>query len=120
MKIEDIDFLLEYKELYLEENSGKYFVFVDLKQANFNSLSLLDNKLVLEFQTWEEFVGNFIEHELSNCKSLITSKNLRVKSLGKIEHEKIKSLEAHILDLILLVLCYRINFPKDNITLGFI
>lgn len=52
-------FLLEQKELYLTSNIGKYFVCIDLKSANFNSLRLLDPNLVLGASSWGELSKRF-------------------------------------------------------------
>lgn len=48
------DFDLKPRELYLETNHNKIFVYLDLKSANFNSLRLLNPNLVLNCGSWEE------------------------------------------------------------------
>ena len=50
-------FLLEHKELYTLDNANKYFVYVDLRSANFNVLKLVDPNLVLGANTWTELVN---------------------------------------------------------------
>ena len=100
-KYEDIDYLLVYKELYLLEHCNKNYVSIDLKQANFNALRLLDPNLVLGAETWESLVIKLADDIPSSLLS--KSKMVRARLLGKLEHERIKCIEAHILDLILLV-----------------
>lgn len=51
------DFDLEPRELYLESNDKKIFVYLDLKSANFNSWKLLNPNLVLNCNSWEELCG---------------------------------------------------------------
>jgi hypothetical protein len=50
-------FLLERKELYLLTNHDHYYVYADLKSANFNALRLLNPELVLNAKTWEDLAA---------------------------------------------------------------
>jgi hypothetical protein len=54
--IEEIDYLLVHGELYQSCNCNKQLVSVDLRQANFNALHLLNPKLVLESDSWDILV----------------------------------------------------------------
>ena len=49
--------------IYNEENVGKWFISVDLKKANFQALNLVDRDILLNSDTYEEFVDKFTDLE---------------------------------------------------------
>lgn len=50
----------KFPELYLEENSGKVFVSIDLRCANFNALKLLNPALVLNEKSWDSLLQQYV------------------------------------------------------------
>jgi hypothetical protein len=49
--------------VYVAENAEKYFISLDLTSANFNTLRLTSPALVLNCQTWKEFIQKFTPYE---------------------------------------------------------
>ena len=49
--------------IYNCENIGKCFLSIDLKKANFQALKYADSNIVLNADTYEEFIGRFTELE---------------------------------------------------------
>lgn len=47
--------------IYNEENIGKFFISVDMKKANFQTLRNIDKEIVLGADTYEEFIGKFTD-----------------------------------------------------------
>ena len=54
-------FRTENSTPYLLENDRKFFVSIDLRSANFNSLKFYHSDLVLGCDSWEQLVSKFTE-----------------------------------------------------------
>ena len=49
--------------IYNQENAGKFFISVDIKKANFQTLKNIDKEIVLGADTYEDFIGKFTDSE---------------------------------------------------------
>lgn len=49
--------------IYNQENIGKFFISVDLKKANFQTLRNIDKNIVFGADTYEDFIGRFTDLE---------------------------------------------------------
>jgi hypothetical protein len=90
---------LPHKSPYTKNNHQKYFISIDMKSANFQSLRLTDPELVLNTSTWEELVGKFTTYELfGKCKAF------RQKVLSYLNQKK----QQKIWESIMLFVYYRL------------
>lgn len=49
--------------IYNQENIGSFFISIDLKKANFQTLRNIDKDIVFGAETYEEFIGKFIDSD---------------------------------------------------------
>ena len=51
--------------IYNQNNAGKFFISVDIKKANFQTLKNIDKKIVLDADTYEDFIfiGKFTDSD---------------------------------------------------------
>ena len=55
--------------IYNETNVGKFFISIDLKKANFQTLKNIDKNIVFGADTYEDFIGKFTDSEyIANSK----------------------------------------------------
>lgn len=83
------------KNLYSPLNADKYYVSIDLREANFTVLKNLDKSMVFNADSYEEFIKNF--NPLSNEYFGIT-KHMRQSILGKLNSKKIVKRAKYLLD----------------------
>ncbi len=50
---------LEKGDVYEDSSNGKFFLSIDLKSANFNSLRFCNPALILGCNSWEDLIGKF-------------------------------------------------------------
>ena len=92
---------ISHSHFYKKENVNGYFVSIDIKRANYTILKLYEPEFVDNTETWEEFVRHAIsEGKFYDYKGFEYFKLMRESTLGKLCHEKISALEAHILRLV--------------------
>ena len=49
--------------IYNQDNIGSFFISIDLKKANFQTLRNIDKGIVFGAETYEEFIGKFIDSD---------------------------------------------------------
>lgn len=49
--------------IYNQNNAGKFFISVDIKKANFQTLKNIDKNIVLGADTYEDFIGKFTDSD---------------------------------------------------------
>ena len=55
--------------IYNQENIGSFFISIDLKKANFQVLKKIDKEIVMDADTYEDFIGKFTDSEyIKNSK----------------------------------------------------
>lgn len=86
-------------------NDGKYFISVDMKQANFNALRYFSPSIFNNQSTWELFIAQYTDN-----KHIIASKYIRQVILGNCNCDKHISFEKKLMSKI----AYRIE--KENIS----
>ena len=77
--------------IYNETNVGKAFISIDLKKANFQALKYVDPKIVLNSETYQEFIGNFTLSEY-----VAESKYTRQVIFGKLNPKRHIAVEKFI------------------------
>jgi hypothetical protein len=50
-------------KLILVKYTGEFYISLDLRSANFNSLRWLDSKIVLDKPTWRDLLADFTDEE---------------------------------------------------------
>lgn len=85
-------------------NDGKFFISVDMKQANFNALRYFSPDIFNNKPTWELFISQYTDN-----KHIIASKYIRQVILGNCNCKKNINFEKRIMDRV----AYRVK--KANI-----
>ena len=80
------------KNIYHQDNIGKFFISIDLKQANFHTLKKIDKDIVLGADTYEDFIGTFTD--LDYVKK---SKNTRQEIFGKLNPNRHMTAEKYFI-----------------------
>jgi hypothetical protein len=86
---------LPSNDIFKSSNDGKYFLSIDMRKANFSSLSHYCSD-IFGVNTWEEFVGKF-----TNNKHIVNSKYIRQVILGNCNPKRHITYEKYIMDGIL-------------------
>lgn len=84
------------KDLFKPSFSGRYFVSIDMKKANFSSMSKFDPAMFNGCETWEEFVGQFTTYN-----HIIESKYIREASLGNCNPKRHITYERWLMSIFL-------------------
>ncbi len=79
--------------IYHQDNANKYFISVDLKRANFQALKYVNPEIVLNTDTYEDFIGKFTD--LDYMKK---SKYTRQVVFGKINPKRQITVEKYIIN----------------------
>lgn len=87
---------LPKKDLFKPSFSGRYFVSIDMKQANFAALHKYDPAMFNGFDTWEEFVGQFTTYN-----HIIESKYIREATLGNCNPKRHITYERWLMSIFL-------------------
>lgn len=81
--------------IYNETNVGKLFVSFDLKKANFQALKYVNPEIVMNADTYEDFIHNF-----TKIDCIINSKHIRQIVFGKMNPKRHITVEKYIIDKI--------------------
>lgn len=84
------------KDVFKTCNHGKYFMSIDLKQGNFQSLKYVNPEIVWCKDTWEDFISEF-----TNLDYIIHSKQIRQLIFGNINPRRQAKVERYIIQVIL-------------------
>lgn len=84
---------LPNNDIFKPGNDGKLFISIDMKKANFSSLSNYDKTMFGGANTWEEFISQFTSN-----KHIIGSKYIRQVILGNCNPKRHVSYEKWIMD----------------------
>lgn len=104
------------KEIYNINNIGKYFISIDMKKANFNSLRHYDASIFNNKKSWEDFLKQFTDENY-----IIESKNIRQAILGKCNSGRLETYEKYLMDILYKDICTLFNdlalksFNKDEL-----
>lgn len=108
------------KDIYHESNIGKFFISIDMKQANFNTLKSFSANIFNNKESWEQFILQY-----TNCKHIVESKYVRQVIMGNcnpgrhITYEKyLMSLSLQkLIDLSLIGINNVVMFSNDEIVI---
>lgn len=106
------------KDIFKPSNSGRTFVSIDMKKANFSSLRNYSPDIFGGAKTWEEFVALFTSNE-----HIIGSKYIRQVILGNCNPKRHITYEKYLMDKVLTKLEEFVNlnrvvfFSNDEIVL---
>jgi hypothetical protein len=78
--------------IYNENNDGKYFISIDLKKANFQALNYHDKNILLNSDTYDEFIGHF-----TSLEYVKESKYTRQVIFGKWNPKRTTTIEKYMM-----------------------
>ena len=102
--------LRKNKDIFTKDNIGKTFLSIDLTSGNFTALKHWDRDLVMNAETWEEFVGNFTKY-----KYFAEAKHFRQALLGKLNPKRIMRYERLLLERD--ILSFIVNDDRNGLKL---
>lgn len=83
------------KNIYNQNNAGKFFISVDIKKANFQTLKNIDKEIVLGADTYEDFIGKFTDSDYIKA-----SKYTREVIFGKLNPKRHITAEKYFINKI--------------------
>lgn len=104
------EYKLPAKDIYHPDNDRKYFISIDMKQANFSALSFYHAGIFDYANTWEEFIGKFTDN-----KHIINSKYIRQVILGNCNSKKHITFEKYLMNIMLTYLLNNNIFTIDRV-----
>ena len=100
--------------IYNKDNHDKYFLSIDLKKANYQSLKTFMNGInkpnILTSDSYEDFISRFTEIELFKI-----SKHIRQVLFGQLNMNRITHMERYLTGFVLSKLIQSLEFTPDNI-----
>ncbi len=84
------------KDIYRQDNDGKYFISFDMKKGNFTALKHYDNRIVANCEKYEDFLGLFTKES-----HLLYSKYIRQVIFGNVNPKRQVSYEQYLMDSVL-------------------
>jgi len=94
----------------MNENSGKYFLSIDMEKANFQILKKYNPEIVFGAKTYEEFIGKFTE-----SRYFMGSKCLRQILFGCLTAKRQNIMQRYYTGLILNLVIKEKILPKNSI-----
>lgn len=82
------------KDIYHESNIGKFFISIDMKQANFNTLKSFSADIFNNKESWEQFILQY-----TNCKHIVESKYVRQVIMGNCNPGRHITYEKYLMSL---------------------
>ena len=93
---------IKTKELYNKDNHNKYFISIDIKEANFTSFNYV-NEDILKANTYKEFMSNYTDYDY-----IINSKYIRQVIFGNLNPKKQQKIQKEMIAKIY-------NFIKNDL-----
>lgn len=90
---------IEKKEIYRSGNDGEKFLSIDLKKANFNVLKYFDPNIILNQNTYEEFISLFTDLEY-----IKKSKYIRQVIFGNLNPNRQQKIQLYIMSQFLKII----------------
>lgn len=84
---------LSNKDIFKPTNTGRVFISIDMRKANFSSLHEYDKNIFLGTDTWEDFISQFTDNE-----HIINSKYIRQVILGNCNPKRHITYEKYLMD----------------------
>lgn len=99
--------MLPGKDIFKPTNDEKIFISIDMRKANFSSLSHYDKRIFNESASWEEFLKQF-----TNNEHIIHSKYIRQVILGNCNPKRHITYEKYIMDQVLTMLDHEFDLKN--------
>ena len=87
---------LPNKDIFKSTNDGRTFISIDMRKANFSSLQHYDSTIFNGANTWEGFIGMYIDN-----RHIINSKYIRQVILGNCNPKRHITYEKYLMDGVL-------------------
>ncbi len=84
------------KDIYHESNVGKFFISIDMRQANFNTLKSFSADIFNNRESWEQFIRQY-----TDCKHIVESKYVRQVIMGNCNPGRHITYEKYLMSLAL-------------------
>ena len=84
------------KDIYHESNIGKFFISIDMRQANFNTLKSFSADIFNNKESWEQFIMQY-----TDCKHIVESKYVRQVIMGNCNPGRHITYEKYLMSLAL-------------------
>lgn len=84
------------KDIYHESNIGKFFISIDMRQANFNTLKSFSADIFNNKESWEQFILQY-----TDCKHIVESKYVRQVIMGNCNPGRHITYEKYLMSLAL-------------------
>lgn len=98
------------KYLYMPENIGKMIISVDLKKSGFEIMRIYNEAVMCGARTWKDLISIVIKSdpEIRDLESVGLDKfrGIRMRSLGKFNHEKSRAMQSHALRILVRAMVY--------------
>jgi len=95
---------IRFDELYQAKNSGKCFISIDLRSANFNIIKILEQTIIPNCSSWEEFMTQTMDEYLEDnsfhdkiLTILKSQKARRQQILGKVCPKRVQFAEKYFM-----------------------
>lgn len=99
--------MLPGKDIFKPTNDGKIFISIDMRKANFSSLSHYDKRIFNGSASWEDFLKQF-----TNNEHIIHSKYIRQVILGNCNPKRHITYEKYIMDQVLTMLDHKFDLKN--------
>lgn len=94
------------KNIYHEGNIGKTLISIDLRKANFQAMNYVDKNIMLNCDTYDEFIRKFTANKL-----IIESKYFRQVFFGQLNPGRVFTVETYMVYQVLDFMPKYFNFP---------
>ena len=84
------------KDIYHESNVDKFFISIDMRQANFNTLKSFSADIFNNRESWEQFIRQY-----TDCKHIVESKYVRQVIMGNCNPGRHITYEKYLMSLAL-------------------
>ena len=94
------------KNIYHEGNIGKTLISIDLRKANFQAMNYVDKNIMLNSDTYDDFIRKFTDNQL-----VIDSKYFRQVFFGQLNPGRVSTVETYMVYQVLDFMSSYFNFP---------
>ena len=94
------------KNIYHEGNIGKTLISIDLRKANFQAMNYVDKNIMLNSDTYDDFIRKFTNNQL-----VIDSKYFRQVFFGQLNPGRVFTVETYMVYQVLDFMSKYFNFP---------
>lgn len=96
------------KNIYHEGNIGKTLISIDLRKANFQAMNYVDKNIMLNSDTYDDFIRKFTNNQL-----VIDSKYFRQVFFGQLNPGRVFTVETYMVYQVLDFMAKYFQFPYE-------